>query len=251
MKIALLIEYDGTGFAGWQVQPGVRTVQGELEAAFVKLFAQPVTVLGCGRTDAGVHAKGLVAHADIIPSEALPLWKLNEALNALTGEDMVVRDIREVREDFHARFSALERSYRYNISRKRIALERSYYWQLPYAIDEDVLKNLAPLLLGEHDFTSFSKQTEDVNHFRCTITRAEFKITEEEIVFWISANRFVRGMVRALTGALIETAKGRISAEVFTDLLNKPVELDRARYIAPAQGLTFWNVKYPSEFGLW
>jgi tRNA pseudouridine38-40 synthase len=251
MKLALQIEYDGTDFAGWQIQPGVRTVQGEIEAAFTKLLSEETSILGCGRTDAGVHAKALVAHADVDLTEALPLWKMKEALNALTGEDIAIKDIRQVRDDFHARFSATERGYRYAISQTRVAIGRQYEWFIHNELDVEVLKRLSEALLGEFDFTSFSKLSTDVEHYRCTITLSEFEIIEDKIFFWISANRFVRGMVRALIGALIEAAKGRITEEEFLRLLREPKELDRARYLAPAHGLTFWEVKYPEEFGLW
>lgn len=251
MKLALQIEYDGTDFAGWQVQPGVRTVQGEIEAAFTKLLSKETSILGCGRTDAGVHAKAMVAHTEVELTEALPLWKVKEALNALTSEDIAIKDIRQVRGDFHARFSATERGYRYAISRSRVAIGRQYEWFVHNDLDVELLQKLSRTLLGEFDFTSFSKLSTDVDHYRCTITRSEFEIAGDKLFFWISANRFVRGMVRALIGALVEAGKGRISEEEFLNLLHNPTELDRARYLAPAQGLTFWKVEYPAEFGLW
>ncbi|HET9135033.1 MAG TPA: tRNA pseudouridine(38-40) synthase TruA, partial [Candidatus Kapabacteria bacterium] len=211
MKLALQIEYDGTDFAGWQIQPGVRTVQGEIESAFTKLLCKKTSILGCGRTDAGVHAKALVAHTDVELTEAMPIWKVKEALNALTSEDIAIKDIRQVRDDFHARFSATERGYRYTISQTRVAIGRQYEWFIHNDLDIELLKSLSASLLGEFDFTSFSKLSTDVEHYRCTITRSEFEMVNDKLYFWISANRFVRGMVRALMGALIETAKGRIS----------------------------------------
>ncbi len=251
MRFALLIEYKGTDFSGWQVQPNDRTVQGDLETAVERLTGQKTTIIGAGRTDAGVHAKGMVAHCDLEPSEALPNWKIVEALNALTSEDIVIRDIRQVPDDLHARFSAESRTYRYRISRKRIALEREYFWQVPYPIDLDLLEFLWESLLGEHDFTSFSKLSDDVGHYRCNVTNVEVLSNEETIELWITANRFVRGMVRSLVGASVECAKGRSTKAEFIHLLDNPTELARAKYIAPPEGLTFWSVKYPDQFGLW
>ncbi|HYM19831.1 MAG TPA: tRNA pseudouridine(38-40) synthase TruA [Candidatus Kapabacteria bacterium] len=251
MKLALLAEYDGTEFSGWQVQPNQRTVQGEIETAVQRLTGQIVTVIGSGRTDAGVHAKAMVAHTEVDLNDSLPLWKVIEALNALTGEDIVIKDVREVSSDFHSRFSAHERTYRYQISRSRIALERNYFWQVPYELDIEAMQHTFAALLGEHDFTSFSKLSDDVDHYRCIITNTEMIESEETITMWLSANRFVRGMVRALVGGIVEVGRGRLGQDEYARLLNDPQELDRARFICPAQGLTFWKVIYPEKFGLW
>ncbi len=252
MKYALLIEYDGTDFAGWQVQPRVRTVQGELEDALKTLFGKSITLFGSGRTDSGVHARAMVAHCELELSELLPIWKLTEALNSLTGHDIAIREVREVNEDFHSRFSALERTYRYSITKKRkIAIGRQYSWCIANELDVNAMGILFTSLVGDYDFTSFSKNTEDVEHFRCIVTQARMDVSDDEIVLWISANRFVRGMVRALVGATVEVGKGRLSAEQFDALLKEPVEADRARYLAPAHGLTFWGIRYREEFGLW
>lgn len=251
MKFALLIEYDGTDFSGWQVQPNERTVQGELESAFGKLTGARVAVIGAGRTDAGVHASGMVAHVDLAEREDLPKWKVIEAINALTTEDVVLRDMRPVGNDFHARFSATERSYTYRITRDRIAIGRMYSWYVWHELDLAVMNDCISYLHGEHDFTSFSKLSDDVAHYRCILTEARINAESTGLTVHLSANRFVRGMVRALVGALVEVGKGRLSGDQFRSLIDAPEKLQRAKFICPAQGLTFYQAKYPDEFGLW
>ena len=251
MKIALLIEYDGTGFAGWQVQPNACTVQQELESAFEKVLQQRVPISASGRTDSGVHALGMVAHATLPENFSIGLKKLTEALNAETGFDVVVRDIRKVPDDFNARHKTLDREYRYTIFRRRTALYRNFSWYLHGDLDLATMKNCAELLIGAHDFTSFSKQTDDVEHYRCIVDISAFEEFDDRLVFTIRANRFVRGMVRAIIGALVEVGTGKLTEARFKELLDHPVELERAKHIAPAKGLMLWKIRYPAEYGLW
>jgi tRNA pseudouridine38-40 synthase len=250
MKIALLIEYDGTDFAGWQVQPNTRTVQQELETAFKRVLQQRVAITASGRTDSGVHGLGMVAHATLAELN-FGLEKLTEALNAESGYDVVVRSVKEVPEDFHARYSTLDREYRYTIFRRRTALYRNFSWYVRGDLNIDAMKRCASLCIGEHDFTSFSKQSDDVEHYRCIVDDCTFEESGVSLVFMIRANRFVRGMVRSLVGALVEVGREKLTQEKFKDLLNNPVEEDRARHLAPAQGLMLWRIRYPKEFELW
>jgi tRNA pseudouridine38-40 synthase len=251
LKIALLIEYDGTDFAGWQVQPGVRTVQQEIEKAFEKILQKKISITASGRTDAGVHALGMVAHATLTDNFSMTFKKLAEALNAETGYDIVIKDIRLVPDDFNARHKTTDREYRYTIIRRRTALYRNFSWYVHNDLNLDAMKRCASLLIGTHDFTSFSKQTEDVEHYRCIIDSAVFSRSDENLIFTIRANRFVRGMVRSLIGALVAVGSGRLEETRFNELLNSPTEKDRAKYLAPAQGLVLWKIRYPEEYGLW
>ncbi|MEI8135621.1 MAG: tRNA pseudouridine(38-40) synthase TruA [bacterium] len=250
MKIALLIEYDGKDFAGWQVQPDVRTVQGEIESAFTKILQQKIPVTASGRTDTGVHAHGMVAHARIEEIK-FGLEKLAEALNAESAQDIVIHSIREVPEDFHARFSAVDREYRYTIIRKRTAIERDATWYVRGDLNLDAMKSCVDALIGDHDFTSFSKLSDDVEHYRCLVNLCSLETQGDKLIFTIRANRFVRGMVRALVGSIVEVGKSKLNFDNWKHLLTNPIELDRARYIAPAQGLTLWKIRYPQEFHLW
>lgn len=251
MKIALLVEYDGTDFAGWQIQPGVRTVQQEIEDALKLIFQVKVAVTASGRTDAGVHGIGMVAHATLPENSLIALDKLTEAINGNSGRDIVIRSIREVPEDFHARFSTLDREYRYRIFKRKTALYRNFSWFVWDDLDLVAMNRAASVLIGNHDFTSFSKRSDDVEHYRSIVDTSEFVKSDEEIVYTIRANRFVRGMVRSVVGALVEVGSGKLSEERFAELLNKPTEEQRAKYLAPAEGLTIWKIRYPKEFGLW
>jgi len=263
MKLALLIEYDGTNFAGWQTQgdhPRGRSVQAEIEKAFRQLFGRTIQVHGAGRTDTGVHARGMVAHVEL--PEEIPAFLLLEdgsfniskllfGLNGTTPKDIVIRDIRQVADDFHARHSAIAREYRYTIKRERTAIDRNYVWAIRHDVDVAKMDQCAALLIGEHDFTSFSKRTADVKHFRCIVTHAHWESNGPKIVFTIRANRFVRGMVRALVGAMVQAGQGTITVEEFEGLLHSPQELRRAKYISPAHGLVLEGVEHPERFALW
>jgi len=251
MKFALLIEYDGTDFAGWQVQKSDRTVQGEIERGLESIYGQPITLYGAGRTDAGVHGAGMVAHFEVPEPNKLNTFKLIAALNSRTPEDIVIHDIREVPEDFQARFSAISREYTYTICRSRSAIDRRRVWSLMHKLDNVSLEQCAEMLIGEHDFTSFSKRSDDVNHYRCTIQKCEWKRDGIYFVLTIKANRFVRGQVRAIVGAMVAVALGKLEATSFAQLLHEPVELDRAKFLAPAHGLVLTRVEYPPHFGLW
>lgn len=263
MKLALLIEYDGTDFAGWQTQgnhPLGRSVQAEIEKAFLQLFARTIQVHGAGRTDAGVHARGMVAHVELpedIPQFLLledgtfNFQKLIVALNGTTPKDIVIRDIRLVPDDFHARHSAIAREYRYTIKRERTAIDRNFVWAIRHNVDLKKMEQCAVLLVGEHDFTSFSKRTADVKHFRCIVEDAHWKFSGTKYEFTIRANRFVRGMVRALVGAMVQAGQSVLTVEEFEQLLHTPSELRRAKYISPPHGLVLEGIEYPERFGLW
>ncbi len=254
MKLALLIEYDGTAFAGWQTQgdhPLGRSVQGEIEKAFLQVFARTITVHGAGRTDAGVHARGMVAHLEFPDDIAMGVPKLIMALNATTPKDIAILDIRPVAEDFHARHSAVARQYQYSIKRERTAMDRNFVWAIRRDVDIAKLEQCAALLIGEHDFTSFSKRTSDVKHYRCIVEEAKWESDGKYLYFTIRANRFVRGMVRALVGAMVQVGQSALTLEEFEKLLHSPQELWRAKYIAPAHGLVLEGIEYPERFDLW
>src|ERR1035437_5569796 len=233
MKLALLIEYDGTDFSGWQLQENGRSVQGDLERAFRQLFATDVAVHGVGRTDAGVHARGMVAHVEFPESPEMTLNKLTIALNATTPYDIVIHDVRTVPDDFHARHSALSRTYRYTVKRERTAIERNFVWAIRRDVDTQKMEQVTAMLIGEHDFTSFSKRTNDVDHYRCKVEKASWSFSGTDFALTIRANRFVRGMVRALVGAIVQVGQGMLMPDDFEALLHRPREFARAKYIAP------------------
>ncbi len=220
-NIALTLEYDGTAFSGSQFQLGTRTVQGELEAAWTKLTGDTIRWSFAGRTDAGVHARGQVANART--ETPYDLEAIQRALNALGPRDLGVREIREVPLDFHARFSAWRRDYRYLILNERwpAPLLRTRMLHVPQPLDVEGMDAAIRLLVGEHDFASFGTVSQGSTVRQCFEARCYDTIRDERrlVVIEISANGFLRHMVRAITGTLVQVGLGKLKpADVGTIL---------------------------------
>jgi tRNA pseudouridine38-40 synthase len=211
MRYRLLIEYDGQNYAGWQVQKGQRTIQGEIERALGILTKVSVRITGAGRTDSGVHARGQVAHFDL--SETAECNRLQRSLNGLLDRDIRIIDVTAVSFDFHARYSACEREYRYYITRKPMALQRSYFWYINYPLDVNLMNQAAECIVKMKDFRSFTREGSDINHYLCDIKKAVFNEAGDTLIFTIVANRFLYGMVRSLVGALVDIGRGRLMIE--------------------------------------
>ncbi len=240
----LVLEYDGSDFAGWQVQPGQRTVQGVLEEAFSDLAGAAVAVTGAGRTDAGVHALGQVAHAKTDLS--LPAATVAPALNARLPDDVLVRCVDDVPESFHARFDAVSRSYLYLIGRSESPIWRRRRWCVRSELDLEGTRRSAEILLGEHDFSSFCLAGSDPNHHRCRVGAISLEWEPEYggmCVLRIEANRFLRGMVRSIVGTLVDVGRGKTTPEEFAAILAAQ-DRGRAGQTAPAHGLYLAEVKY-------
>lgn len=232
----------GTHFAGSQIQPGQRTVQGDLESALSLILRQPVQVQGSSRTDAGVHAKHQIFQgeweSDILESDLV--FKLNRFLKA----DLAIHRIWAVPSNFHARFDAQYRQYQYFISFQKNPFQQQTSWQYSGKLNLNLMQEAAQFLLGEHDFQAFSKVKTDVATFWCRIDLATWDISETHATFTIQANRFLRGMVRAIVGTLVEVGLGKISLPQFQAILeNKDRKL--AGPSAPALGLRLTQVGYP------
>jgi len=240
-NIKLNIEYDGTDFAGWQVQPGQRTVQGLLEEKLSSMLEEKISVLGSGRTDAGVHAAGQVANFKT--SRDIPLKAFEEGLNSLLPRDVAIIKAEEAAEEFHARFDAKNRRYRYQIVFRRSPLRERYAWRMTYKADPAILKSLAAQMLGQHDFTAFASAQAEVNNFICLIEKAEWIFADDMWTFEIKANRFLHNMVRILVGTMIDMARGQMD---HNDLLKILEAKDRtlAGKTAPACGLCLMEVLY-------
>lgn len=239
----LTLEFDGTEFHGWQKQPGLRTVQGVMENAAGELFSQPVAVAGCCRTDAGVHAAALVCN--FLAETALPAERVHRAMEALLPEDVVVRDLREVPEGFHARHDAIARRYVYHLTGARTALDRRMCHYCKYALDVSRMARAAGLLVGEHDFTSFApiSLAPDVSPV-CTVSAASVRGDGAAVVFDITADRFLHHMVRTVVGTLVEVGRGRIPPERVGEILCKR-DRKAAGPTVPACGLVLTEVFYP------
>ena len=240
-NIKLTLEYDGTHFVGWQIQPNGRTVQEKLERALQQILQVECKTNAAGRTDSGVHALGQVANVLIAKDVEIP--QLVKSLNGVLPEDISVLDAEAVDEKFHARYSATARRYRYSISRHRVALARQFCWHVGYNLDRQKMEKCAEIILGEHDFQSFCKVDSDVEHYRCIVRSAEWKEVDSKLEFHITANRFLHGMVRALVGTMVDVGRGYTSVEQFQEII---VAKDRraAGMAAPAQGLFLEQVYY-------
>ena len=245
----LTIEYDGSRFSGWQDQVNARTVQGELKQAVQELFRTDVEVQGAGRTDAGVHAVGQVAHLKLRGkasafSAAQILIELNDKLPA----SIAILDVTEVPARFHARHDAKSRAYFYQISTRKAALSKRFVWWIKEPLDVARMQQAASLIAGRHDFVAFraadpSKPGESTI---VVVDSAEVSVDDNLIVFRIEASHFIWKMVRRLTGTLVKVGKGEVSLEEFRELLSgkKNPKLDIAAWTAPASGLFLEGVRY-------
>ena len=211
MRLRLTLEYDGTGFHGWAAQPGLRTVEGALRAALGAVFPNWSELAVAGRTDAGVHALGQVASAEV--DGGPPPERAAEALNALLPDDVAVAAAEEASADFHARNSARSRTYRYRIFRRRTPtpFEERRSWWVPRPLDEKSLAASAELLLGEHDFTAFTPSETQHRVFVRSVLRAEWHRRGEHLELEIAADSFLRHMVRTLVGTMLELPPDRIA----------------------------------------
>ena len=243
-RYCMQLSYNGAPFFGWQVQPEQPSVQETLETALSLLLKEKVAVTGCGRTDTGVHAREYFAHfdSDTTLSEA-DCAQLCFRLNSFLPKEIAIQRIYVVADDFHARYDATSRTYRYyvNVKKDPFVTDRSYYVGVP--LDVAKMNEAAALLLGVHDFTSFSKVHTQVNNFICDVTEAEWRCEGSQLIFTISANRFLRNMVRAVVGTLLDVGRGKLTVEQFVEILEKK---DRrcAGTSVPAHALFLENVRY-------
>lgn len=236
------IEYDGRAFKGWAKQPGERTVEGELETALSTVLGRPVELTVAGRTDAGVHARAQVASFIV---EDQPPSTFRRSLNGLTGRDLSIIEASVVDDGFDARRSARSRTYCYRLYTRAVANPfeqgRSLWW--PWRLDLDLLRACAAATLGTHDFTAFTPTQTDHVHFHRTVIRCEWVQDADETLLWIEANSFMRSMVRALAGTMLEVATGKRELESYLRLLAGQPRAE-AGDTAAAHGLYLVAVAY-------
>lgn len=245
MRYFIYLSYNGAAYCGWQRQPNAPTVQEELEKALSTLLHCPTETVGAGRTDAGVHAAYYVAHFDAPRPIASP-EDFTYHLNAMLPQDIAVSRIRAVRDDAHARFDALSREYTYYIERYKNPFTRHATWQFYVDLDVEKMDLAAQSLLRYEDFTSFAKLNSNNKTNICRIHAAGWQRTERGAVFTVRADRFLRNMVRALTGTLVDVGRGRLSVEEFCDIVESR-DLSRSSGSAPARGLFLSDVTYDEE----
>jgi len=266
-NIKLVIEYEGTNYHGWQVQPGLKTIQGVLQSKLSMITKADTEVIGAGRTDAGVHALGQVAN--FRTDSRMTTEEFKAALNSVLPKDIVIKHVQEVEDDFHARYSATSRTYRYTIlhSTTPSAFLRNYTYLVSYPLDVDSMADACKGLLGTHDFSSFASTGDPVRSFvrtvsdarildtRCSILDTGYWMldarcsmpacsTEHRLIcFHMEANAFLRGMVRSIAGTLLEIGKGKMPPEKMKEIL-KAKDRSAAGPSLPARGLCLIKVDY-------
>lgn len=242
MRYFVSFAYDGTGYHGSQSQPNGVTVQQEMEKAFSTILREPVSLVFAGRTDAGVHAEHMVAHFD----SGLTLPKnLAARLNNLLPPSIAIDGIRAVTPEAHARFDALSRTYHYRITTRKNPFLVVTHARVAEGLDFDAMNAAAQLLLGRQDFSSFCRVHTDAKTMICDVSEAQWTRTDEyTAVFSITANRFLRNMVRAVVGTLFEVGKGRMTLDGFAEVIAAH-DRCRAGHSAPAEGLSLVQITYP------
>lgn len=252
MRYFIQLSYDGTGYHGWQVQPNGVSVQEVLQKALSTLLRQPTEVTGAGRTDAGVHASMMVAHFDWPAAhegegcEKAPLdcTQLTYKLNRLLPPDVAVQAVRPVGPEMHARFSATRRTYHYYIHTRKDPFLRGYSWQVNVPLDFALMNEAAQVLLEYSDFTSFSKTGTDVKTNICQLTEARWEqLKPGEWRFTVSANRFLRNMVRAIVGTLVEVGRHRMTISQMRHAIEAK-DRQRAGESVPGHALYLTNIEY-------
>jgi tRNA pseudouridine38-40 synthase len=242
MRYFITLSFDGTAYHGWQIQPHSISVQEELQKALSTLLRMPVEVVGAGRTDTGVHARKMVSHFDI--NAELDCQQLVYKLNKLLPRDIAVQHVEQVSDDMHARFSAKSRTYHYYVHLGKNPFLRSYSWQLYGNPDFELMNKAAVVLMEYMDFTSFSKVNTDTKTNDCTLTEAHWdRVGEGQWRFTITANRFLRNMVRAIVGTLMEVGRGRMTIEQLRQVIEAK-DRCRAGDSVPGNALFLVDVKY-------
>jgi tRNA pseudouridine38-40 synthase len=241
LRYFIELSYKGTNYHGWQIQPDASSVQEEITKALATILQEKILLVGAGRTDAGVHASQMFAHVDTVK-------KLSNnyvhKLNAILPNDIVIKSIKEVSDDTHARFDAVSRTYEYKILLGRDPFLLETTWQLHQKnLQIEKMNEAANLLFKYEDFESFSKVKTDVNTFNCTIMKAVWILEDKHLIFHIKANRFLRNMVRAIVGTLLEVGLGKKTVEDFRKIIESK-KRSEAGLSVPAKGLFLTEVCY-------
>ncbi|TSJ44668.1 tRNA pseudouridine(38-40) synthase TruA [Mucilaginibacter corticis] len=244
------LSYDGTNYHGWQTQPNAVTVQEVLDKALSTVLREPIETVGCGRTDTGVHAKEFFAHFTPQPPEGGAfdghvLTTMDRSLNSILPRDIAVKNIFEVDDEMHARFSATLRSYQYHIHFNKDPFKNNYSWLLRDEPDLELMNQAAKIMMEYTDFSCFSKSNTQVKTNNCKINRAEWLKTDDgSIIFHISADRFLRNMVRAIVGTLLMVGRQEMAPEAVRNIIESK-NRSNAGTSVPACGLYLTEVKYP------
>lgn len=248
MRYFVYLEFDGSAYSGWQIQPHSPSVQQTLEDALSLFLRERVAVTGAGRTDAGVHAAQMVAHFDLTTPQDC-YWMVRK-LNGILPASIAVHKVVPVIDTAHARFDALSRTYKYHVTLQKSAFHRGFAWFLPNEPDFELMNSAAQLLLDTVDFTSFSKLHTDVKTNNCCVTQAIWTpIQSGEWVFTIKSDRFLRNMVRAIVGTLMEVGRHKLTLHEFQSIIDSK-DRCRAGDSVPAHGLFLHEIVYPQNLFL-
>lgn len=240
-RYKLTIEYDGSSYCGWQKQPNAKTVEGQIEKALHQFLGKPVDVIGQGRTDSGVHAEGQTAHFNY--PEALDLYAVRSAFLGILPHDISVWKVEEVSPDFHARFHATGRRYRYQIALRPKPLLRTTTEMVLSDLNIDAMQKCVEEVNGVHHFDSFTKPDNETKNSICEVIRSELLQKDGLLVYYIEANRFVRHMVRRLVGTMIQVGQGKRSVDEFIKMIREP-DQQKNGHGAAAKGLILEEVLY-------
>ena len=247
MRYFIRLAYNGAPFCGWQIQPNGTSVQGELERAFSLILNEEIAIIGCGRTDAGVNAHNFYAHFDsLLFFSHEELIHLVHRINRFLPKEIVIFEIFPVHNDLHARFSATERTYKYYISRQKNPFDTQFAYPLHIPLDISLMNEAANYLLTVEDFTSFSKLHTQTHTNICNVTKALWHQTDNQLIFEISANRFLRNMVRAVVGTLLWVGNGKITLKQFKEIIAAKNRC-KAGFSVPANALFLEDIRYNFE----
>ena len=241
MRYFIKLAYNGTNYHGWQYQPNASSVQETMNKAVSTILNTEINVMGAGRTDTGVHAKEMYAHFDF--KKSFEIESVIHKLNSFLPKDITVYDIIPVPDAAHTRFDAVKRTYEYHINTFKDPFLQEQSWYFHQHLDIDLMNEAAKLLFKHTDFQCFSKVNTDVNTFDCTVFEAHWSKENEKLIFTIAANRFLRNMVRAIVGTLINIGLHKITLTDF-DAIIKSKNRDKAGFSVPAHGLYLTKIEY-------
>jgi tRNA pseudouridine38-40 synthase len=241
LRYFIKLAYNGTNYHGWQVQPNASSVQETLNNALSVILNSNINSMGAGRTDTGVHAKEMFAHFDYTPT--LEIESTLHKLNSYLPKDIAIYDIIPVHQDAHARFDAKKRTYQYHISSVKDVFSQEECWYYHQNLEVELMNQAAKILLSHTDFQCFSKVNTDVNTFNCTIYEAYWKQENNQLIFTISADRFLRNMVRAIVGTLVNVGLHKITLADFNSIIENK-NRSEAGFSVPAQGLFLTKIEY-------
>jgi tRNA pseudouridine38-40 synthase len=237
----LIIQYDGTNYAGWQIQKNAISVQQFMTEAINSLLKTEVNLIGSGRTDSGVHALGQVAN--FRTENEIDIYRFKYSLNCILPYDISIIKMEEIHQDFHARFDAQKRAYFYLISQTKSPFYKNYSYLYPTKINLEKLNDLGKLFVGEKDFTSFSKKNDEIENKNCNVFELRWWRKGDIIIFYIKANRFLHGMVRTITGTLLRAQESENAEKLLIDIFNSQ-NRGMAFDSVPSKGLFLYKVEY-------